>query len=60
MPDSEPVNEVSSQFAGLSRQGGNRASSEAQDIRDKFSRYFNSAHGEIEGQAARALDLCTG
>ena len=60
MPDSEPVKEASSQFSTISRQGGNRASLEAQDIRDKFCRYFNSVHGEIEGQAARALDLCTG
>lgn len=57
MPESEEANESSTQFSSLSQQGGNRASAEAQNIRDKFSCYFNSVHGEIESQAARSMDL---
>jgi len=57
MPEGEQGNESSTQFSPLSHQGGNRSSAEAQNIRDKFSHYFNSADGEIQGQAARAINL---
>lgn len=55
-----PADELNNvDMSSIPRQGGNRSSAEAQTVRNKFCDYFNSPHGELQGQLERSLELNT-
>ena len=60
MPDDEDQQLAASQqqtFTPLTRQGSNRSSLKALQVRDTLSKYFNSPEGSIEGQDRRSMEL---
>jgi len=59
MPDDEHQELATARemFTSLTRQGSNRSSLKAQQVRDTLSKYFNSPEGSIEGQDRRSMEL---